>query len=55
MADLGFGTAKANSYGANLDLTTEKIANLYVAPAGDKDDYSTDLQQQMRQQEHLNF
>jgi hypothetical protein len=43
MADLGFGTAKANSYGANLDLTTEKIANLYVAPAGDKDDYSTDF------------
>ena len=43
MADLGFGTAKANSYGGNSDLTTEKIANLFVAPAGDKDDYSSDF------------
>ncbi len=41
MADIGFGTSKANSYGGNSDLTTEKIENLYVAPAGDKDDYST--------------
>ena len=41
MADIGFGTAKANSYGSNSDLSTEKIANLYVAPTGDKDDYST--------------
>jgi hypothetical protein len=41
MADLGFGTGKANAYGGNLDLTTEKIANLYVAPAGDKDDFSS--------------
>ena len=41
MDDIGFGTAKANTYGGNSDLTTEKIANLYVAPAGDKDDYST--------------
>ena len=41
MADIGFTTANANSYGGNSDLTTDKIANLYTAPAGDKDDYST--------------
>ena len=34
-------SAKANSYGSNSDLSTEKIDNLYVAPTGDKDDYST--------------
>ena len=41
MADLGFTTGNANAYGGNSDLTTDKIANLYVAPAGDKDDFST--------------
>ena len=41
MNDLGFGTAKANTYGDNTSLSAEKIANLYIAPAGDKDDYST--------------
>ena len=47
MGDLGFGIDPitsinyANSYGGNSDLSQEKIANLYVAPAGDKDDFST--------------
>ena len=41
MSDLGFNATFANAYGGNSDLTAEKIANLYVAPAGDKDDFST--------------
>ena len=41
MADLGFGTALANTYGDNTSLSAEKIANLYTAPTGDKDDYSS--------------
>ena len=41
MADIGFATAKANSYGSNSDLTTEKIASLFEAPSGDKEDYSS--------------
>ena len=41
MSDLGFNAGNANSYGGNSDLSQEKIANLYVAPAGDKDDYSS--------------
>lgn len=41
MADLGFDAGGANTYGGNSDLSTEKIANLYTAPSGDKDDYST--------------
>jgi len=43
MDDLGFGTTSglANTYGDNTSLSAEKIANLYTAPTGDKDDYST--------------
>jgi len=41
MADLGFASGNANTYGGNSDLSTDKIANLYVAPAGDKDDFSS--------------
>ena len=41
MSDLGFNATYANSYGGNSNLSQEKIANLYVAPAGDKDDFST--------------
>jgi len=41
MSDLGYNTTYANSYGGNSDISVEKIANLYVAPAGDKDDYSS--------------
>ena len=43
MSDLGFNSTYANSYGGNSDLSQEKIANLYTAPAGDKDDFSTIL------------
>ena len=45
MADLGFSTSNANSYGGNSDLSQEKIANLYVAPGGDKDDFSSNADQ----------
>ena len=41
MGDLGFNSTFANTYGDNTSLSAEKIANLYTAPAGDKDDYST--------------
>ena len=41
MSDLGFNDTFANDYGVNPDLSTTKIANLYNAPAGDKDDYSS--------------
>ena len=41
MNDIGFGTTYANTYGDNSNLSSEKIANLYTAPAGDKDDFST--------------
>jgi len=41
MSDLGYNATYANTYGDNTSVTAEKIANLYVAPAGDKDDYST--------------
>ena len=41
MSDLGFNSTYANAYGANPSLSAEKISNLYVAPAGDKDDFST--------------
>lgn len=41
MGDLGFNATFANTYGDNTSLSAEKIANLYTAPAGDKDDYST--------------
>ena len=45
MSDLGFNATYANAYGGNSDLTQEKIANLYVAPAGDKDDFSSTADQ----------
>ena len=45
MADLGYNTTFANTYGDNLDLASEKIANLYIAPAGDKDDFSSTADQ----------
>jgi hypothetical protein len=41
MSDLGFNATYANTYGGNSDISQEKIANLYVAPAGDKDDFSS--------------
>ena len=41
MNDLGFGSTYANTYGDNSNLSAEKIANLYTAPAGDKDDFSS--------------
>lgn len=41
MSDLGFNSTYANTYGGNSNLSSEKIDNLYVAPAGDKDDFST--------------
>ena len=41
MGDLGFNSTFANTYGDNTSLSAEKIANLYTAPTGDKDDYST--------------
>ena len=45
MSDLGFNATFANTYGGNSDLSQEKIANLYVAPAGDKDDFSSTADQ----------
>jgi len=45
MSDLGFNATYANTYGGNSDLSQEKIANLYVAPAGDKDDFSSTADQ----------
>ena len=41
MSDLGFNNTYANTYGGNLNLSSEKIAHLFTAPAGDKDDFST--------------
>ena len=45
MSDLGFNATYANTYGGNSNLSQEKIANLYVAPAGDKDDFSSTADQ----------
>ena len=41
MSDLGFNSTYANTYAGNSNLTAEKIINLYTAPAGDKDDFSS--------------
>tara|TARA_R110000737_G_scaffold35784_8_gene54960 strand:- start:771 stop:4220 length:3450 start_codon:yes stop_codon:yes gene_type:complete len=45
MDDLGFNSTFANTYGDDLNLASDKIANLYIAPAGDKDDFSSTADQ----------